>query len=321
MRVRITLPAVFFAVLIAFAVGSTAASARLIAGISDESGAVFTNPYYTLLGVKYARYVTNYDAALKDPTDTDEWMAAARAAGQQIMVAFNPGYGSQCPDSPCSLPSASQYKKAFLAFRKRYPYVKVYQPWNEVNSTTQPTWTHPQDVVLYYSIVKQNCKGCTVLGADIEDLTTPHKADYSVYIKTLLADFKKAHVATPNVWGVHNYEDVNYFRSTDTTEMLKLLPGQIWLTETGGIAYFETGGQQVLLGYDLTRQDKATDWMMKLALRYPKRIARLYIYNFLNSGIPDGANNRFDSSLLYPGNLTARPAWYALFEHDRKYFS
>jgi hypothetical protein len=101
--------------------------------------------------------------------------------------------------------------------------------------------------------------------------------------------------------------------------MLKLLPGQIWLTETGGIAYFETGAQKVLLPYSEARQDKATNWMMKLALRYPKRIARLYIYNFLNGG-PDGNTNRFDSSLLEPGNLVARPAFYALFVHWRGYF-
>jgi hypothetical protein len=321
MRVRVSLPAVIFAVLIAFAVGSTSASARLIAGISDESGAVFTNPYYQLLGSKQARYVTNYDAALRNPADTDAWMKDARAAGQQIMVAFNPGYGTQCPNKPCSLPSASQYTKAFIAFHKRYPYVKIYQPWNEVNSTTQPTWTKPQDVVTYYSIVKKYCKGCTVLGADIEDLTTPHKADYVVYIKTLLADFKKAHVATPQIWGIHNYEDVNYFHSTDTVEMLKLLPGQIWLTETGGIDFFETGALKVLLPESETRQEKATAWMMTLALRYPKRIARLYIYSFLNAGVPDGPNNRFDSSLLYPGNLVARPAWYDLYEHYKKYFS
>jgi len=321
MRPRVSLSAVFFAVLIAFAAMSATASARLIAGISDESGSVFTNPYYPLLGDKNARYVTNYDAALKDPTDTDEWMAAARATGQQIVIAFNPGYRSQCPDQPCSLPSASQYTKAFIAFHKRYPYVKIYQPWNEVNSTTQPTWTKPQAVVTYYAIVKKYCKGCTVLGADIEDLVTPHKADFVVYIKTLLADFKKAHVTVPKIWGIHNYEDVNYFRSTNTAEMLKLLPGQIWLTETGGISYFETGAQKVLLNYNLTRQANATAWMMKLALRYPKRIARLYIYNFLNSGVADGANNRFDSALLFPGNLTARPAWYELIEHYKKYFS
>ncbi|HWF34838.1 MAG TPA: hypothetical protein VG295_05690, partial [Solirubrobacteraceae bacterium] len=210
------------------------------------------------------------------------------------------------------------YKTAFLAFHKRYPYVKIFQPWNEVNSTTQPTWTKPQAVVTYYAIVKKYCKGCTVLGADIEDLVTPHKASFPVYIKTLLADFKKAKVPVPQVWGIHNYEDVNYFRSTNTIQMLKLLPGQIWLTETGGIAFFETSALNVLLPYDLTRQKKATNWMMKLALRYPKRIPRLYIYNFLNGGAP-GPTNRFDSALLGPDGLP-RLAWWALFEHDKKYF-
>lgn len=318
MRLRVSLAAVAFAVLIASAVASGGASARLRAGISDENGAVFANPYFRALGVKRARYITNYDAALKDPFQTDAWMAAARADGEQIMVAFNPGYRTHCPSSPCSLPSAGQYTRAFLAFHKRYPYVKTYQPWNEVNSTTQPTWTKPQTVVTYYAIVKEHCKGCTVLGADLEDLTTPRQADYVVYIKELLADFKKAHVATPQVWGIHNYVDVNYFHSTSTARMLKLLPGQIWLTETGGIAFFETGGLTVRLPYSVERQAKATNWMMKLALRYPRRIARLYIYNFLNGG-PPGATNRFDSAQLATDG-SPRLAWYALYVHYRNYF-
>ncbi len=319
MRLRAGLPAVVFAVLIACMAMSASAGARLIAGISDENGAVFINPYFKALGVKHARYITNYDAALTNPQQTDQWMNAARAAGEQIMVAFNPGYGTHCPSSPCTLPSASQYTRAFKAFHARYPYVKTYQPWNEVNSTTQPTLSNPQAVVTYYAIVKKHCKGCTVLGADIEDLVTPHKASYPVYIKALLAAFKKAKVPAPQVWGIHNYEDVNYFHSTNTVAMMKLLPGQIWLTETGGIAFFETSALRVLLPLDLTRQDKATNWMVKLALRYPKRIARLYIYSFLDGAVPPGPNNRFDSALIGADGMP-RLAWYALFEHDRKFF-
>ena len=321
MRRRANRAVVALAVLIfaaAAAASAAGASARLIAGISDENGLVFTNPYFKALGVRQARYITNYDAALKDPAATDAWMAAARAAHAQIMVAFNPGYGTHCPSKPCRLPSAGQYTNAFMAFRKRYPYVKIYQPWNEVNSTTQPTWTKPQAVVTYYAIVKKHCKGCTVLGADIEDLITPHQADYVVYIRELLHDFKRAHVAIPQLWGIHNYEDVNYFRSTNTVKMLKLLPGKIWLTETGGIAFFETGALKVLLPYSVERQDKATHWMMTLALRYPRRIARLYIYNFFDGG-PPGPTNRFDSALL-GADGTPRLAWWALYYHYRRYF-
>jgi hypothetical protein len=318
MKLPVRLSAAVIAVLIASAVLSTTAGARLLLGISDESPAAFTNQYFTALNVKTARFITSYDSALKAPAGVDAWMAAARTAGEQIVVAFNPGVGQHCPSSPCSLPSAAQYTKAFKAFQARYPDVKIYQPWNEVNSVTQPTWTNPMAVVTYYAIVKKYCHGCTVLGADIEDVTTPHNANFVVYIGHLLADFKKAHVAVPKLWGMHNYEDVNYFHSADTAKVLKLLPGQIWLTETGGIAFFETGALKVLLPYDTTRQENATKWMMTLALRYPTRIARVYIYNFLNGG-PPGPTNRFDSSLLGPDG-TPRLAWYALYAHYLKYF-
>jgi hypothetical protein len=297
---------------------SATASARLLLGIGDESPAAFTNPYFQALGVKRTRLVTSYNSALAAPAGVDHWMAAARAANEQIVVAFNPGAGQHCPSRPCSLPSASQYTKAFRAFHKRYPFVTIYQPWNEVNSTTQPTWTNPQAVVTYYAIVKRYCKGCTVIGADLEDVVTPRKANYVVYIRQLLADFRKAKVPVPHLWGLHNYEDVNFFRSTDTAEILKLLPGQVWLTETGGIAFFETGALKVLLPYSEARQDRATDWMIKLALRYPMRIARVYIYNFLNGG-PYGPSNRFDSALLETTGAP-RPAWFALYVHDRSYF-
>lgn len=301
------------------AVFAAGAGATLLVGIGDESPNLFGNVFYKSLGAHEARYITPYDSALRAPAAVDAWMAAAHGAGDQVMVAFNPGVGSHCPSAPCHLPSAAQYTTAFRAFHARYPFVKIIQPWNEVNSTTQPTWTKPQAVVTYYSIVKKYCHGCTVLGADIEDLVTPRKASYPVYIKTLLADFKKAHVATPKLWGIHNYEDVNYFRSTNTKAMLGLLPGQIWLTETGGLAFFETSALKVLLPYSEARQNRATHWMMSLALRYPKRITRLYIYNFFNGG-PAGPGNRFDSALLATDG-SPRQAWYALYYHYRGYFT
>ena len=295
------------------------AGATLLLGISDESPNLFSNVYFKTLGAHTARYITPYDAAVRSPSGPDAWLAAAHAAGDQIVVAFNPGVGSRCPSAPCQLPSAAQYTAAFRAFHARYPYVRTFQPWNEVNSTTQPTWTKPQAVVTFYSIVKRYCQGCTVLGADIEDLVTPRQASYPVYIKALLKDFKKAHVAIPKLWGIHNYEDVNYFRSTNTKAMLGLLPGQIWLTETGGLAFFETSALKVLLPYSEARQNRATHWMMTLALKYPKRIARCYIYNFFNGGTA-GPSNRFDSALLTSGGQP-RLAWYALYYHYRGYFS
>ncbi len=293
-------------------VATPLASAQLQLGIGDESPAVFSNPAFLNLGVKRVRLIVPYNVARSNSSAaaTDAWMAGAFFDHEQVAVAFNPAAGSGCPGPPCVLPSSSQFTKAFLAFHKRYPAVKVFQPWNEVNSLTQPTQAHPQAVVSFYSIVKQNCRGCTVLGADLEDLTTPHQSDEVVYAKELLADFKKAHVATPQIWGLHNYVDTNYFTDSGTASALKTLPGQIWLTETGGIAQFILSSGKVRLKYDLARQAKATKWLMHLATS-SRRITRAYIYDFMYANV---AGERFDSSLMGPGQIP-RDAYYVLAAH------
>ena len=42
------------------------------------------------------------------------------------------------------------------------------------------------------------------------------------------------------VWGLHNYKDVNRTQSKGLTNVLKTVPGEVWLTETGGITTFES---------------------------------------------------------------------------------
>lgn len=317
MNVRTRLCAAVVCLLSVGAIGTSAASARLVVGVGDESPQTFANPSFHSLGVKRTRLITDYDSALSASTAPDAWIGAARRAHEEIVVAFNPAAGSACPGRPCKLPSTSQYTKAFKAFHKRYPFVRIFQPWNEVNSLTQPTAYHPEAVVTYYSIVKRYCSGCTVLGADLEDLAkgpgVPAKIDMVNYAKSLLKAFQKAHVKTPRLWGLHNYVDVNYFHSTGTRAALKVLPGQLWLTETGGIAQFTLSSGKVRLRYDLARQAKATNWLMQLALAN-KRVARVYVYDLFYA-----PGNRFDSSLLGPG-LVPRKAYYALSVHWRKYF-
>ncbi len=316
-NVRMRICAALACLLAAGAIVTSPASARLAMGIGDEHAQAFTNPSFTALGVKRTRLITAYDSALSTSSAPDAWMNAARLAHEEIVVAFNPGADSRCPGRPCKPVSSSQYTKAFVAFHKRYPFVHIFQPWNEVNSLTQPTALHPEAVVTYYAIVKRYCPSCTVLGADLEDLAkgpgVPAQIDMVNYAKTLLRDFGKAHVRTPQLWGLHNYVDVNYFHSSGTRAALSVLPGQLWLTETGGIAEFTLSSGTVRLRYDLARQAKATNWMMQLALSN-KRIQRIYIYDLFYAGA-----NRFDSSLLGP-DLTPRKAYYSLTAHWKKYF-
>ena len=51
-----------------------------------------------------------------------------------------------------------------------------------------------------------------------------------------LGDVQAAHAkGSPRLWGLHNYGDVNRRRTTFTKLMLRSVPGEVWLTETGGI--------------------------------------------------------------------------------------
>ena len=95
---------------------------------------------------------------------------------------------------------------------------------------------------------------------------------------------------------LHNYSDINRFRSTGTKAIIKALGcKQIWLTEAGGIYKFAS------FKASESRQLKATKYMFKLA-RANKRIKRLYVYTWFG-----GVTSRFDAGLVAGGK--ARKAY------------
>src|SRR5204863_8565342 len=117
-------------------------------------------------------------------------------------------------------------------FHQRYPWVRLLQPWNEANSATQPTGTHPERAAAYYEAVRRACPSCVVSAADVLD---------SANMARWLRRFRRAlHGRPPTLWGLHNYSDVNRFRDPGTREFLSLVPGEVWFTETGGIVSFVT---------------------------------------------------------------------------------
>lgn len=317
-KLRRTLSAAMAGALLAGALIAPASSSALVVGVGDQNPALFTNESYTALNSKRTRVITPYDVALhKDQkAGLDAWMAAAQAARQEVVVAFNPPETMKCPNvngaKGCRPVSSAQYTKAFKAFRKAYPSVKIYQPWNEVNNLTQPTAHRPDAVVTYYDIVRKNCRGCTILGADIQDL--PNMVSYT---RTLLATFKQRKIATPRVWGMHNYTDVNRFvkdANSSMRKIVKLLPGKIWLTETGGIYRFQPQNSRQTFRPDLKRQARAIDALFAQAVKYRSKIDRVYLYNWF---APDRFN-RWDSAML-DATGAPRPA-YARLEKFKKYF-
>jgi hypothetical protein len=106
------------------------APAGLQVGIGEQGLAMFSDPRFRALGIKKARLVTSYDTtSVRFERDiVDQWLAAATAAGVEPFITF--GHSRV---SPTKLPSVAEFRAAFRAFQKRYPAVKVYAPWNEIN--------------------------------------------------------------------------------------------------------------------------------------------------------------------------------------------
>jgi hypothetical protein len=308
------------AALIAAGLTSTA-NAALIAGIGDQNSTTFTDPDFTALKVKRTRLIVPYDAVLREPgaSRLAEWMNAVKAAKLKPLVAFNPTGGSRCPAKPCSIPSAKAYTKAFKAFRKKYPFVKEFNFWNETNSATQPTGstkasTLKKTAALYKAALKVCGRKCRVSGPDlldqgVGDARKSVRSRNQKRMKKWVGLFLRYAGRYPTLWGIHNYGDTNYGRSTGTAFMLKSIAkkGEVWVTETGGIYEFRLQSGRVTFKANASRQAKATTNAYKIAKKFNRRIKRLYYYQWRKNNSGDF----FDAGIKsFEGNL--RPAYSSL---------
>jgi hypothetical protein len=270
---------------------TTPAPQRPAIGIGEQQAAMFKDKRFRDLGIDKVRLVVSYDATrVRFERDlVDVWLAGALRAGAEPFITF--GHSRVHPKK---LPSAAEFRSAFRAFRKRYPYVHVYAPWNEINHASQPTADAPQRAAEYYNVVKAECPGCTVLAGDVLD-----QAGMTRYVK----QYRRHLDGEPAIWGLHNYSDTNRFRSSGLHDMLAAVPGEVWLTETGGLVEFGRSFPR-----DEQRAARATAYALKQA-RDDERVKRIYLYNW--TGDKPGA--RFDAGLIAPDG-TARPAFDVLRE-------
>lgn len=270
-------------------------------GIADQKPATFSDPLFRRLGVTRSRLNTPWNSVYTEPARLEQWLQAARGAGIEPLVAFEHNRGDQCPAKPCSLPPLSAYERAIRAFHAKYPWVHLLEPWNEANSGTQPTGKHPARAAAYYEATRRICPRCTIPAADVLD---------SGNLGRWLGRFRAAlHGPPPQLWGLHNYTDTNRFRTSGTREMLNLVPGEIWLTEAGGIVSFQTVDGRTVLPYDENRAARATRFLFRLA-RLSPRITRIYIYQWKI----DFPGNRFDAGLVGPSG-NPRPALGVVLKH------
>jgi hypothetical protein len=302
--------AAILTLLVAVAVVAAPANASVRVGVGEQDPAMFVSPAWEGLGLERVRYLVAWDwARTGQLPSVDAFMSAARARGLDVLVTFTAHAG--CYENArysrskvCRAPSASAYRKAVRTFDDRYPWVRTYSAWNEVNHISQPTFTRPDLAVRYYRVLRRESRGRNfrVMAADVLDTANMHR---------YLRSFLRRAPGRPRLWGLHNYQDVNNVTSADTRAMLEAVPGKVWMTETNGIVKF---GESRQWRYSESRAARRTRWMLRLADRYDSRrrglrsrITQLYVYNWF--GAPLGA--RFDSGLVDPDG-TPRASYFVL---------
>jgi hypothetical protein len=281
------------------------AEAKYRVAVGDQSAAMFDSARWKSLKLKRTRYLVPWDWT-KSPAqvaETTDYMNRARAAKQQVLVTFTARRGCwngkrYSRSKACRAPSAKAFKNSFARFDNAFPWVKTYSTWNEVNHASQPTFKRPGLAVRYYDVLRKLARKrrFKVMAADILD--TSNMGSY-------LRSFMRKAKGSPRLWGLHNYQDVNRKTSADTRLMLSMVPGEVWLTETGGIVKFQK------FRYSPSRAAARTKWMFRLANRYDSRqrglrskITQLYVYRWFG----EGRSARFDAGLVNP-NGSPRKAY------------
>ena len=280
----------------------SAAQAKLTVGISENQPSMFSEPLFQQLGAKHVRVVTSWNVMTSRDDELPrlaQYLQAAQSQGVTPLVTFEHARGdagickrrSNRRKSVCRLPSAREYERNFKLFRAAFPSVTTISPFNEVNHFTQPTWRNPRAAARFTDIARRNCKGCKIVVADILDAADSTRSKRPTFRNTVryVKAFRRALKSPRTICGVHNYSDVNRFRSTGTKAIIKALGcREIWLTETGGVYKFGS------FKASQSRQLRATRYMFNIA-RKNRRIKRLYVYTFF------GAVNDFDSGLVANG--------------------
>jgi hypothetical protein len=265
-------------------------------GIGDQKTEMFTDARFQELGIRLARLTVPWDALEYDwqRQELDGWLDAARLAHVDPLITFS---HSRLAGRRRVLPTPGRFAYEFSLFRRRYPWVKTFATWNEVNHCGEPTCHRAALVQRYYRALRRQCPSCKVLAGELLDF--PNMTSW-------VRQFQHANGRSPVYWGLHNYRDANRLQTINTRRLLKATKARIWLTETGGIVnrlnkssvHFEQSPEHAGL---------ATRWVFDRIVPLSSRIRRVYIYDW-NALTP---YDTWDSALIGPDGRP-RPAFRVL---------
>ncbi len=270
---------------------------RPAVGIGEQDPAVFSNRWFTRLGVRQVHHLVGWDVldVRWQRERLSAFLSAAQAEGVNVLVAF--GVSARERRRHVA-PSPRTYKRAFRAFRKRYPQVTDFVIWNEANHCSQPVCHRPERVARYFKAARSVCRRCKLVGADVLD---------SASMRGWITRFKRAlGGARPDAWGLHNYVDANRRRTASTRWLLANVRGAVWFTETGGLVRRRTTSP-IKFPQGLTHATRTTRWVLTRLGTLSPRVQRIYLYHFVNQG----ADQSWDSGLLNPLG-SPRPAYRVL---------
>ena len=295
-----TLAALALAVALAIGLAGTAQAQDPIIGIGEQKPRFFSDPHFQDLGLKDVRVVVAWDALRSnwERNELDAYMAAAEEAGARVLLGFGHSRGS----NEKRLPGAAEFRREFLRFRARYPLVRDYLTWNEANHCSQPTCRRPERAARYFDVVAANCRGCRVVAADVLDDTR---------VERWVRRFKAAARYKPRIWGIHNYGDANRFRTTGTRTLLRITKGEVWFTETGGLVE-RRNERRLVWPRSSARAARALEQVFKLARLSPRRVTRVYLYQWDPAGPPARRAAKTWDSALMDELGRPRPAYHVL---------
>jgi hypothetical protein len=287
------------------AAGAAVAGPRLTIGISDNSVALFRDPRFRWLGVRVARIVVPWDL-VRRPRELawdSAWLQAARIQGVRPLVAFNGD-----PDHPHRLPAIATYAASTEGFMRLFPWVLDYTPWNEENHPQQPTGSDPRRAADYFNELSRHCPECSITAADVLDI--PNMASW---VRSFL---RFAH--RPRLWGLHSYVDVGLASHERTSQLLRMVRGEIWFTEAGGVVWrWERPYGSRRATFVVHPESHAATLARRLLslASISRRITRVYYYQWR---VPHTlgwarAHGRlsWDSGLLRP-DCSTRPAFFVI---------
>jgi hypothetical protein len=282
------------------------AQAAYRVGVSEQQAKMFSDTRWKNLKLKRVRYIVPWDWDREgwQVGEVDGYMNAARANGQEVLVSFNAPRGcwqegDYSSAERCKAPSAKEFAASFRRFDDRFPWVQVYSPWNEMNHPSQPTYRKPKKAAKYYNKLRKerSARDFKLMGADLLDISNMIR-----YVRK----FNRAARGTPRLTGLHNYQDVNYKTTRDTIRLLDTVPGEVWLTETGGLVKFGR------LEYNEKRAKKRARYLFRFTARYDSRraglrsrISRVYYYKWYG----EAKGSRFDAGLVSVDGTKKRKAF------------